>query len=44
METSLVVFRRKNRENSFVEEDEGEEDDRAREPVVHVIKLYFLCR
>jgi len=35
--TSGVIFWGKNGENSFVEEDEGEEDDRAGEPVEHVL-------
>ena len=37
-ETSLVVFRREDREQPLVEEDEGEEDDGGGEPVEDVLK------
>ena len=37
-ETSLVVFRCKNREQPLVEEDEGEEDDGSGEPVEDVLE------
>ena len=37
IQASEIVFRRKNRRESFVEHDEGEEDDGGREPVDDVL-------